>query len=49
MRITTNSKQFESQMNNIIQYSMGFLDGVENGKRVFLKNSVFLCQKEGKV
>jgi hypothetical protein len=25
-------------MNNIIQYSMGFLDGVENGKRVFLKN-----------
>jgi hypothetical protein len=38
MKITTNSKQFESQMNNIIQYSMGFLDGVENGKRVFLKN-----------
>jgi len=38
VRITTNSKQFESQMNNIIQYSMGFLDGVENGKRVFLKN-----------
>ena len=38
MRITTNSKQFESQINNIIQYSMGFLDGVENGKRVFLKN-----------
>ena len=25
-------------MNNIIQYSMGFLDGVENGKTVFLKN-----------
>jgi hypothetical protein len=25
-------------MNNIIQYSMGFLDGVQNGKRVFLKN-----------
>jgi len=38
MKITTNSKQFESQINNIIQYSMGFLDGVENGKRVFLKN-----------
>ena len=38
MKITTNSKQFESQMNNIIQYSMGFLDGVENGKTVFLKN-----------
>jgi hypothetical protein len=38
MKITTNSKQFESQINNIIQYSTGFLDGVENGKRVFLKN-----------
>jgi hypothetical protein len=38
MRIVTNSKQFESQMNNIIKYSIGFLDGVERGKTVFLKN-----------
>jgi hypothetical protein len=38
MKIVTNSKQFESQINNIIQYSMGFLDGVQNGKSVFLKN-----------
>ena len=38
MRIITNSKQFESQLNNIINYSMGFLDGVQKGKSVFLKN-----------
>jgi hypothetical protein len=38
MRVVTNSKQFELQMNNIVKYSMGFLDGVERGKTVFLKN-----------
>lgn len=38
MRVTTNSKQFELQMNNIIKYSVGFLDGVQNGKSLFLKN-----------
>ena len=37
MRVITNSKQFELQMNNIVKYSMGFLDGVERGKTVFLK------------
>lgn len=38
MRVITNSKQFELQMNNIVKYSMGFLDGVQRGKTVFLKN-----------
>ena len=38
MRVTTNLKQFESQMNNIVKYSVGFLDGVQNGKTIFLKN-----------
>lgn len=38
MRVTTNSKQFESQMKNIINYSVGFLDGIQRGKSVFLKN-----------
>jgi hypothetical protein len=38
MRVVTNSKQFESQLNNIINYSMGFLDGVQKGKSAFLKN-----------
>jgi hypothetical protein len=38
MRVTTNSKQFELQMKNIINYSVGFLDGIQRGKSVFLKN-----------
>ena len=38
MRVTTNLKQFESQMNNIVKYSIGFLDGVEYCKTIFLKN-----------
>jgi hypothetical protein len=38
MRVITNSKQFESQMNNIVKYSIGFLDGIERGKSIFLKN-----------
>jgi hypothetical protein len=38
MRVITNTKQFELQMNNIVKYSMGFLDGVERGKTIFLKN-----------
>lgn len=32
------SRQFAKDMNNIINYSMGFLDGVKNGKKVFLDN-----------
>ena len=38
MIVTTNSKQFQMQMNNIVQYSLGFLDGVKKGKALFLKN-----------
>jgi hypothetical protein len=38
MRVTTNLKKFESQMNNIVQYSVGFLDGIQGGKSAFLKN-----------
>ena len=34
----TNTKQFETQINNIINYSFGFLDGVQKGKTLFLKN-----------
>jgi hypothetical protein len=32
-----NSKQFKKDMNNIVDYSIGFLDGVQKGKNVFLK------------
>ena len=38
MRVTTSTKSFESQMNNIVNYSFGFLDGIQKGKKVFLKN-----------
>ena len=34
----TNTKQFEKQMTNIVDYAIGFLDGVQKGKTMFLKN-----------
>jgi len=37
MRVVTNTKSFQKEMNNIVQYSMGFLDGVEKGKTEFLR------------
>ncbi|NDB81645.1 MAG: hypothetical protein EB127_02665, partial [Alphaproteobacteria bacterium] len=36
MIVTMNDKVFNKQMNNIINYSIGFLDGIQKGKRVFL-------------
>lgn len=36
MIVTMNSKSFEMQMNNIINYSFGFLEGVQKGKKIFL-------------
>ena len=38
MIVTTNSKNFEKQMKNLIDYSIGFLDGAKRGKPIFLKN-----------
>ena len=37
MRATFNSNQFKKEMNNIVDYSIGFLEGVQRGKTVFLK------------
>jgi hypothetical protein len=37
MITTFNSNQFKRDMNNIVNYSIGFLDGVQKGKTVFLK------------
>jgi hypothetical protein len=37
VRVTTTTKSFEKQMNNIVNYSMGFIDGVQKGKTEFLK------------
>lgn len=33
-----NTKSFEKQLLNITNYSMGFLDGINNGKTIFLNN-----------
>lgn len=38
INVAMNTKQFRKEMNNIIKYSSGFLDGVHNGKSVFLRN-----------
>lgn len=38
MRVEYNTKQFMKDMNNVINYSFGFLDGAKAGKRVFLDN-----------
>lgn len=37
MITTFNSKQFKKDMNNVINYSIGFLDGVQKGKTVLFK------------
>jgi hypothetical protein len=37
MITTFNSNQFKKDMNNIVDYSVGFLEGVQRGKTVFLK------------
>ena len=36
MIVTTNIKHFKKTMNNIMDYSVGFLDGVQKGKKIFL-------------
>jgi hypothetical protein len=37
MRAAFNSNQFKKEMNNIVNYSIGFLEGVQRGKTAFLK------------
>ena len=37
MRTVFDSKQFKKEMNNIVNYSVGFLEGIQKGKTVFLK------------
>lgn len=38
MRVSLNTNNFEKQILNIAEYSIGFLDGVQKGKRIFLDN-----------
>jgi hypothetical protein len=38
MRVSLDYKHFNKTMQNITEYSLGFVDGINKGKRVFLKN-----------
>lgn len=38
IRVAINSKQFKKDMNNIMDYSYGFLEGVHRGKEMFFRN-----------
>jgi hypothetical protein len=37
LKLVIDSKQFKKEINNIMEYSTGFLEGVQKGKTVFLK------------
>ena len=36
MRLTLDTRKFAKEMNNIVKYSEGFLEGAQRGKKVFL-------------
>lgn len=38
MKITLNTKELEKQLLNITEYSLGFIEGTNRGKKVFLNN-----------
>lgn len=38
MQVRINTKSFEKKLNNIIEYSFGFLEGAESGKKEFLND-----------
>ena len=39
MRAVFNSNQFKKEMNNIVNYSLGFLEGVQKRKNIIFKNN----------
>lgn len=38
IRVTLDSKTFMKEMNNVMKYSIGFLEGAQSGKSMLLKN-----------
>jgi len=38
MKVNLNTVLFEKQMDNLVQYSLGFIDGANSGKTLFLDN-----------
>jgi hypothetical protein len=43
--VRVNQNKFVSDMNNIIQYSLGFIEGVHKGKSIFLNNIGMLTRE----
>ena len=37
IKVAMNGPKFKKEMTNIVEYSLGYLDGIQNGKRQFLK------------
>lgn len=37
IKVAMNGPKFKREMTNIVEYSLGYLDGIQNGKRQFLK------------
>ena len=38
MIVSLNARSFEKMMNGVVEYSAGFIDGVQKGKRIFFNN-----------
>ncbi len=38
MRVSLDTKSFEKKLNNLVEYSYGFLEGAEKGKKIFFDN-----------
>lgn len=38
MRVRLNTLEFEKQLDNLVDYSLGFLEGAQSGKKIFLDN-----------
>jgi len=38
MNLKVNTKKFTQDMNNIVQYSFGFIEGIQQGKKIFFNN-----------
>jgi hypothetical protein len=38
MRVVLNTGSFQKKLDNLVDYSLGFLEGAESGKKIFLNN-----------
>jgi len=38
MKVTMDSRSLEKKLTNIVKYSVGFLEGAQSGKKIFLDN-----------